>query len=614
MIEKRDDPLLDIPRRGPRPMVLQLHIRGRSLHWDLRIVADEREDQGFLIGWTILAGRPGAVRDAIDSSPKAAAVLQGWDRADGNRFLKPALAPKRIRAFPKGRNPLAWLAVDGKADPGTVGATRNLPGFFHIIEGTRQTGMVAEYGVQEADFHEYFLVGGRRPFLFSGTILLRRIVGGGGTAEEEEAGRRAPAGESLWIAAFAKNPLPSILRPDAVEKKRMPPPGRSWLPRDLEQIIPAEFRYWTARDQERARAMRDALVEEQFLTDDNVRVIDGRYRRIETRKSIYVSGWESTAKRKQRRTERREGETIKECVSRKIPLLIREGMPSRQAIAVASRLCGAPKPKKPAKKSRTVKAIVIERMAARDRTTGHVIPDTWNFVGGVGPLSESERGALDPDTVARLDGHAYAVLGKTHNSNEEVQVGGVIEVEVAELLHDTRDPNGEVLTWVQPCMKSVLSDTAELDSFDSVTTQLRAEEIRKMADDHRVRLLKVDGAKEERTVTGIVLEPEVEDSQGDIYSEKEVRFAAHWYMENGGAVGLMHNRLLGQGAKLLQSFIAPVDFELDGQRVKKGTWIMVIRILDPRVWADVKAGRLTGLSIGGDAIRTADREKQEVGA
>jgi hypothetical protein len=126
-----------------------------------------------------------------------------------------------------------------------------------------------------------------------------------------------------------------------------------------------------------------------------------------------------------------------------------------------------------------------------------------------------------------------------------------------------------------------------------------------------IRFLKFDRESqgEERFVLGVVLEPETVDSQDDIYDAAEVRAAAHFFMENDGELGFMHRQLLGQGAKLLESYIAPVDFVLDGQTVKAGTWLMAIRIIDDALWEDVKAGRMTGLSIGGSAVRVADGEK-----
>lgn len=117
-----------------------------------------------------------------------------------------------------------------------------------------------------------------------------------------------------------------------------------------------------------------------------------------------------------------------------------------------------------------------------------------------------------------------------------------------------------------------------------------------------------DAAAEERYVLGIVLEPEVEDSQKDIYSADEIRKAAHDYMLSSQNMGFMHKELANDSVKILESYIAPVDFEIDGETVSKGTWLMGVRIVDDEMWKLTKSGDLTGFSIGGVAVRTPDDE------
>lgn len=104
---------------------------------------------------------------------------------------------------------------------------------------------------------------------------------------------------------------------------------------------------------------------------------------------------------------------------------------------------------------------------------------------------------------------------------------------------------------------------------------------------------------EEHYVLGIVLEPEVEDLQGDIYSAEEVRKAAHHFMENHARLGLMHQKTLDTEAKILESFLAPVDFDVNGQPIRKGTWLFGARIVSNELWEKVKSGEFTGWSIGG---------------
>lgn len=122
--------------------------------------------------------------------------------------------------------------------------------------------------------------------------------------------------------------------------------------------------------------------------------------------------------------------------------------------------------------------------------------------------------------------------------------------------------------------------------------------------DREIPIMKTD---EERFVLGIVLVPEEVDSQGDIYSASEIRTAAHRFMEQFQNVGLMHRDLVNEKVKILESFIAPADFGIGSQSVKKGTWIMAVRVLDDRLWGAVKDGDLTGFSIGGSAVRVPAR-------
>ena len=100
-----------------------------------------------------------------------------------------------------------------------------------------------------------------------------------------------------------------------------------------------------------------------------------------------------------------------------------------------------------------------------------------------------------------------------------------------------------------------------------------------------------------------MLEPEVVDAQDDIYSAAEVRDAAHRFMQEYQNIGLMHRDLVNGRVKILESYLAPTVFELDGTQVRKGTWLLAVRVLDEDLWTQIKNGELTGLSIGGSARR-----------
>ena len=120
------------------------------------------------------------------------------------------------------------------------------------------------------------------------------------------------------------------------------------------------------------------------------------------------------------------------------------------------------------------------------------------------------------------------------------------------------------------------------------------------------RVCKVAGREEERFVLGVVLEPlekDNPDAQGDFYSAEDVREAAHFFMENYAQIGLMHSGLVGKRVAILESYVAPEEFEVGGEKVQKGTWLLAARVRDDELWDLVKAGKLDGWSIGGVALR-----------
>lgn len=125
-----------------------------------------------------------------------------------------------------------------------------------------------------------------------------------------------------------------------------------------------------------------------------------------------------------------------------------------------------------------------------------------------------------------------------------------------------------------------------------------------------IPLIKGVDPNDERYVLGIVLEPEVVDAQGDIYSAAEIRQAAHRFMEDFGGLGLMHRFIVNGQVKVLESYLAPADLDIGDVRVRKGTWLLAVRVLSDELWEQVKDGRLTGFSIGGSARRVPEQANQ----
>ncbi len=113
----------------------------------------------------------------------------------------------------------------------------------------------------------------------------------------------------------------------------------------------------------------------------------------------------------------------------------------------------------------------------------------------------------------------------------------------------------------------------------------------------------VKASLEEQTITGVVLQPEVVDAQGDIMSPDVIRDAAHKFLaayNRTTKLGLLHKDFKPR-FELFESYVTPVDLVIGSTHVKAGSWIIVVHVKDAKIWVQVKDGKLTGFSIGGKA-------------
>lgn len=111
------------------------------------------------------------------------------------------------------------------------------------------------------------------------------------------------------------------------------------------------------------------------------------------------------------------------------------------------------------------------------------------------------------------------------------------------------------------------------------------------------RIIKADA--DNHYVTGIVYEPLIEDTHGNYMTEEEITKAAYWFAKNGDKVDLQHSFEPLDGATVVENWIAKADFEVDGETVTKGTWLMTVEVTDDAVWEGIEKGDITGFSMGG---------------
>ena len=117
-----------------------------------------------------------------------------------------------------------------------------------------------------------------------------------------------------------------------------------------------------------------------------------------------------------------------------------------------------------------------------------------------------------------------------------------------------------------------------------------------------VPILKV--IKERRTITGVVIEPDTVDAHKDTIPADVILDAAEDFLANinvSTTLGLMHKDM-APPLELVQSFVvSDSDITINSVIVKKGSWVITVRVNSDSVWNDVKTGKLTGFSIGGTA-------------
>lgn len=622
-LAKAEDALMRIPELpGPMPAVVQYHLVDGGMHADLRMAVDK----STLVGWSLDVAHPGALDRALDDGSAVSFTLQG------DKITKGILFPSEVAATPKGEHPIAWLGADGAFPEGEVGGGNFGGGAIVKVDDA-----AVEFGLQTPSFHEYF---------FSKGDTLRGVLHV----------MRKGAG---WSATVDTSPVPAVLRKDAVDAGAMPPEGRSGMPVALEAFVPHELRYWTLKGED-ARTVRDALVERGVFTDDTVKLVDGGFTLVAydmhiaptpTQKrgsagTIDVAKFSGAQVMFFGPSHVEKGEhAFDRCMSCKsapaMEAIWADGRgrawfckahwqawagPDKEIVRQREVVDGAVSPKfggaaaRATRKDDTAIEKKVHKTVAMhdipikiDRPKGFVqhgkdaagaawtrtyqndygyVPKTMGGDGDqldvfVGP----DPAATDTYWITQLRDDPKAEGGKAFDEFKVMMgFGCAKDAKAAYLAHVPAKHFGGMATMPVEQMKALLGKDPRVEK-------------------RAVRLLKADGAggKDKQVVYGIVLEPETVDSQGDVYSADEVEEAAHRYLEDFRNAGLMHKVLVNQDAKVVESYIAPCDCTMGEQKIKKGTWMMAMHVLDPKLWGSIKSGELTGFSIGGSAQRSPEK-------
>lgn len=171
---------------------------------------------------------------------------------------------------------------------------------------------------------------------------------------------------------------------------------------------------------------------------------------------------------------------------------------------------------------------------------------------------------------------------------------------IAKLAKGSKKPGTRKLVSGAPGVEDEPED--ELEEGDEDDAEDDDDELKSVEKRFEVAILKA--SDEEQTVSGIVLQPEVVDAQGDIMSADVIKQAAYAFLMNfnkSTKLGLQHAKFPKGKLALVESYIAPNGIVLGAKTVKQGAWIMTVKVLDADVWKKVKDGKITGFSIGGRA-------------
>ncbi len=473
----------------------------------------------------------------------AAAVAKAFT-VEGTRYLLPLEAG--VPASPLGDRPASRMAKAADGNPALIDSVRVEPGL-------RISGPAGKV-------FELFLAGGAA----AGRFIAKRV------------------GE-VWTARLTKDDLvPEVLSAEAVAAGWMPASG-SAMPAALEEATPPEYRFWLAKG-DGARACRDALVEAGIFRPASVRLVKGEARLVRVESRFFLvdpipADPSRAAKARPSGFGERVAGLLPEFAGFSNPF---EGGGDWRLRFSKGDTFGTVSVLSPPEATPELLREITEkaRLARGDFLVE--VPDS--------PAARAELAKVARPFVLSGPAGAGRLLAASFRLKS---LKGVEWVDV---------PAEEERTEMD--LQVVLASLAKGDRSNLFGAEVaRVEKALRTAYAREMRIRKT---AEERYVLGVVLEPlgaHEPDAQNDCYSSDEIKAACFKYMEGFQNVGHMHGTLVNGRVRLVENYLAPVDFELGGQTVRKGTWLQGLKVYDDGLWKDIREDRLTGLSIGGSAVR-----------
>lgn len=107
---------------------------------------------------------------------------------------------------------------------------------------------------------------------------------------------------------------------------------------------------------------------------------------------------------------------------------------------------------------------------------------------------------------------------------------------------------------------------------------------------------------EKRLATFVVLEPQnienVSDGHGDFYDEETILDACIQFNKSlNERKGTLYHMVDTEGYSFVESYVTLADMDIDGQIIRKGTWLQTIYVSSDWIWNGIKDGTFNGLSV-----------------
>jgi len=109
---------------------------------------------------------------------------------------------------------------------------------------------------------------------------------------------------------------------------------------------------------------------------------------------------------------------------------------------------------------------------------------------------------------------------------------------------------------------------------------------------------------EKQIVYGVIFEPDMVDAHDEFVTKDDIEDSAHDYLirmrreDDESRTKLSHTLELDDRTDIVESYIAPCDFELDGFLIKEGSWVVAMKIHDEQLWKETEES-IVGFSAGG---------------